>query len=459
MKLPAQNTLVFYNGILHKVLGYSRENNKQPIKAQIMSLWRENNEQIFQKGEIGVKRTVLFDEIEEAPENISTDKEAYLSLLKEPQLLKKLLQETDLVVEGEVEARYSLILSLGSLWVEGEKNMLHTLVNSASSAGKGHVSKAVFDLLPKHLGIYRTRITPTALTYWHAGDNEWSWDGKLLFLDDVSDNVLNSEVLKVMLTEGNKATVTKDQKALEIEITGKPLVWLTTANSEANEEATNRLLFLSLTESEEQTRAIMRRQAEVAAGLREVRDYDFKLRQSLGLLERVKVAVPFSLKLDSLFPSPISMRRDFPRFLGLIKASAALHQYQRARDEQGRVIATWADYDAAQLSFTNYAFDSHGVKLDEKLRKAAEFVLSLLERGINLDDDGRSYVTVSDAQQNTLYGASTWYKNLDKLTAKKILLKGAVEGKGNRPLAVYYKNRDVNKLELPTSREIRENEK
>ena len=49
--------------------------------------------------------------------------------------------------------------------------------------------------------------------------------------------------------------------------------------------------------------------------------------------------------LAALFPAKlIRARRDFPQLLALIEASAILHQQQRERDEQGRIIATEADY-------------------------------------------------------------------------------------------------------------------
>lgn len=457
MKILPQNTVVFYKGIPHKILGYARKNNDSPLRVQILSLWRESEQDIFIQGEQGVKRTVDLDEIEEAPEGVSINKEDYLSVVKNNSLLELLTKESGLKVEGEMKARYSLVLSLGSLWVEGEKNLLHTLINSASSSGKGHVTKAVFDLLPKQLGVYRTRISPTVLTYWHANNEDWSWDGKLLFLDDVSENVLNSEVLKVMLTEGSTATITKDGEAIDLHIPGKPVVWLTTAHSETNEEATNRLLFLGLTETEDQTKAIMKRQADEAAGLREIRDYDFMLRQSLSLLERVKVIIPYAPSLPQHFPSSqVSMRRDFPRFIGLIKSSAALHQYRREKDDQGRVIASWADYDAARMSFTNYAFDSHGVKLSGKMKKAAEYVLDLLNRVVHSTVDGESFITIKDAQNCTVYNGSSWYNILHKLTELKILRKSSIDGEGIKPVSIYLKARDVEELTLPSSEEIRE---
>lgn len=454
----SKNVVVFYLGRPHKFLEYVQpERKKGKFKARLLSLWRESEEEIFIKGEHGVTRVAELEDLEVPPEGVAEEQEHYLALLRQPALLKALVEETSSRVEGEWATRYSLILTLGSLWLEGEKNLLHTLVNSVSSAGKGHVTKAVFDLLPKHLGVYRTKITPTTLTYWHAKDDNWTWDNKLLFLDDVSQALLDSDVFKVMLTEGSIATVTKDQEAVDIHIQGKPLLFLTTAHGEVKDETTNRLLFLSLNETVDQTKAIMQRQAAVASGALAEKEYCFELRNALALLKRVKVVVPFAEKLPQYFPSSqISIRRDFPRFLCLVKASAALHQYNRSLDDQGRVVATLTDYELARQAFLNYSFDAEGVKMTGTKEKAAKFVQDLLERGLHLDDDGQAYITVKDAQTSTLYSSGAWYATLDDLAEKKLLRKANIDGQGNKPLSIYYKGRSSSAFNLPTVREIEE---
>ena len=57
------------------------------------------------------------------------------------------------------------------------------------------------------------------------------------------------------------------------------------------------------------------------------------------------VVIPFGRTLARLVP-PVAtrLRRDFSTVLALIKAHALLHQASRERDDEGRVVATVADY-------------------------------------------------------------------------------------------------------------------
>jgi hypothetical protein len=49
----------------------------------------------------------------------------------------------------------------------------------------------------------------------------------------------------------------------------------------------------------------------------------------------------------------LSARRAFPRFLSAIKAITILYQYQRNKDEHGRLIADIADYAMAYQLFSS----------------------------------------------------------------------------------------------------------
>jgi hypothetical protein len=59
------------------------------------------------------------------------------------------------------------------------------------------------------------------------------------------------------------------------------------------------------------------------------------------------VTVPFAHTLAELIP-PIStrLRRDFRTILSLIQTHALLHQVNRVRDKEGRIIACIDDYSA-----------------------------------------------------------------------------------------------------------------
>jgi hypothetical protein len=64
-----------------------------------------------------------------------------------------------------------------------------------------------------------------------------------------------------------------------------------------------------------------------------------------------QVVIPYAEELARAIPPvAVRLRRDFGAVLRLIKTHAILHQCQRGRDEQGRIVATMKDYaDRAHL--------------------------------------------------------------------------------------------------------------
>ena len=73
------------------------------------------------------------------------------------------------------------------------------------------------------------------------------------------------------------------------------------------------------------------------------------LQRWLELAGERRVVIPFARKLADLLPATaVRMRRDFSQLLTVIQTIALLHQAQRERDGQGRIIATLDDYAAAR---------------------------------------------------------------------------------------------------------------
>ena len=97
----------------------------------------------------------------------------------------------------------------------------------------------------------------------------------------------------------------------------------------------------------ETTRKVLAAQARAAQG--EWSQVDTQREQAafawLELAGVKDAVVPFAADLAEVLPDkPLRIRRDFPRLLQLIKVCAILHQLQRERDADDRVIATLADY-------------------------------------------------------------------------------------------------------------------
>ncbi len=335
------------------------------------------------------------------------------ALLEHPKLINILLDETDKKVVGEGDARKVILLVANGRNVENpcEKASYNLLVGGSSGVGKDYVTSNTLDILPKEETIKRRRITKKVFAYWKNAkfDPEWTWDKKTFYGEDVSNAVLNEDVFKVMLSSGNAtSTIIINQKAVDIEIRGKPVIIITSAEADPKNENLRRLPNIELDESVNQTKAIMLRQSEFAKNGISM-EYDPEVTNSLYLLKRVKVKIPFADKIAKHFPTEHHiMRTNYPRFLDYIKSSCSLYQYQRDRDESYEYfLATKEDYELARVCFAKTINNKNLIPISHNQRKILEVI-----RSNNLSD-----FTVNDIiAKITFMSDRALRTNLDKLT-------------------------------------------
>jgi len=383
-------------------------------------------------------------------------------MLDDPKLFDRItLEELEKTIIGEEKARRAIFLSLCSIWTIGAQ--VHTLVNSESSAGKSYICSKIRDLFPQENYEWRTRTTPAAFTYWHNSkfEPEWSWDGKFVYLEDTSEAIINSDVFKVMCSEGSKATVVIKQRAYDIEIKGKPAMLLTTANAFPTLEILNRFNLITLNETESQTQAVKERQAQYASIWDGEKEHP--TRDIFKLLQRVRVTISFASKLPKYFPNEVRARRDFPRFLDLIKASASLHQMQRKTNEKGVVIAEAQDYEIAREAME---YISTGVPLGLNRRQAMAWetcknlydtkLLDVADKSEKEKEDiGMIGFTAREAWiENPMVSEESWKKMLDAIARRGLLTLhlSEPEGKG-RPSILYSTNTNC-EVSLPKFEDI-----
>jgi len=278
------------------------------------------------------------------------------NILKDKRLWDKIvLDELDKKIVKEYEAREILfVCAMGSLVKNANYCSFNLLIHSDSSAGKDFITKNVLSIVPERSLFSRTRISPTVLNYWkpYLRHGLTSWDGCMLYLPDISESVLNSDAFKLMCSDGSHITITEKGEAKDIEIKGKPVIFTTTATSTPNEEIINRFSIIHLTENEEQTLNIMKRQANKAI-YGNTEKYEENMLNALNFLKRYNVKIPFADKIVRFFPKKrVTERRNFDRFLDFIKAITCVHQLQR-ESEGDYLIAEISDYDKAKDVFMN----------------------------------------------------------------------------------------------------------
>lgn len=361
--------------------------------------------------------------------------------LESPTLFNEITEtEFDKQIVGEIPTRKVIFLcACGRLVENCQIASYNLLVTSSAGAGKDYVVNKVLSILPSQYYVKKTRISPTVFTYWHNAkyEPEWNWDGKVFYTEDISESVMNSEVFKVMTSSGSQATIVIKQRAVDIDIKGKPVVITTTATATPNPELTRRFEFCNLDEGIEQTKEIMKRHSEYAQkGILPCFDKDYT--SAMQYLQRVKVKIPFANLIHSYFPDKnIMMRTKYPRFLDFIKASCAFHQFQRKKDKEGYYIAEELDYEIAREAIKKLASNKYLIPLTINQKKIMAILENLTK---NMLQEGKTEVQFNAQdlliKMNNIMALKNFINNLGLLTSYG-LLKSEIKQQGYKELEFY----------------------
>ena len=363
----------------------------------------------------------------------------YEEILKDPNLLENILQEIGKRVVGEQDTIKAILINACGIWVENYQIASYNLhLNDQPGLGKDYIMKATLEIFPQNNVVYRTKLTPQVLAYWHQDEPTWTWNDKILYIEDISNDLLQSDVFKTMASTGSNATVLIKQKPVDIKINGKPVIMITSYKTHPNDENLRRFPILGCDETAEQTLKIMQKQAQDATtGIETV--YDDDIKQALHLLTPWKVRIPYGVTLPSIFPRNRYMRTHFHRFLDLINASAVLHQFQRKKDD-GYLLATMDDYKIARDVLLKMTSNTEMIPLTRIQKEILSFIRK---------HNGNH--SVPNMAKNLPYTDKTLRLNSDKLVSHGLLKRDTeIIEDSKKPVRVYLCNKPELELELPS---------
>jgi len=263
--------------------------------------------------------------------------------LLDPALLYRIKCELDKDIIGEDKNKLLLFLICVSSFT---KWPLSAIISGSSSAGKSWLMNNVLKHFP-NVEEY-TRITAAAPD--RLGSD---WTNRILKVEELRGTEKAQATLRVWISEGKLKLLTteigEDGKltATTIETNGVPTFVTTVTDPDIDDELLNRLFILSIDESEEQTRQILRFEAKKYMFLgvennEEKNELFESLFESLMFVNRV--IIPYAELLAEKFPIPkgkelsVGPRRDFKKLLFLIGVSAWLHKAQRLIVQKGNNI-------------------------------------------------------------------------------------------------------------------------
>ena len=312
-----------------KELGVSEETIKRDVGAVILALETLVAEQIAAT----LTPTVP---VVTAASMSDAEREAALALLRDPQLLDRILADFERagVVGEETNKLVGYLAAVSRKLPEP----LAIIIQSASAAGKTSLMDAVLAFVPLEERVQYSAMTGQALFYMAETDLKH----KVLAVVEEEGAERASYALKLLQSEGELtiASTGKDPETGKLvthayRVEGPVMIMLTTTAVELDEELVNRALVLSVDEDRDQTRAIHQRQ-------RARRTLDGRLahvakaellalhRNAQRLIEPITIVNPYAPQL-TFVDARTRARRDHEKYLTLIDVVALLHQHQRER--------------------------------------------------------------------------------------------------------------------------------
>jgi hypothetical protein len=377
----------------------------------------------------------LEEKTEISNESTMNDKNSLENAIEQEKLEQEILRDENLLVrivnevhkEGLVnEEKSTLVLIIKiflRLVINASATSSNILVSDKTGSGKDVIVFCVcITILPENHYHHRTDISDKAFDYWQpiirweVDDNgkkipiKDSWNGHVIHLEDPKDDALTGQSFRVMASGGTEVTKVINLVPVTITIDGKPVIIVTSLHATIDEEGQRRWDSLRIDTSEKLTIAVKKKILSRASG-KNNHDKDESFRHAIKfLLSPYSVVIPYAEELDPYLPNNLIMRTQTKKLLDYIKASAVLHQWQREKDEQGRLIATWFDYDYARFVFTILK-DVEGVTLNSA---EEEFIAFLREQN--------GSIPIKDAVEKFKKRSIAWvYDHLDSFVSKGLI--------------------------------------
>lgn len=283
------------------------------------------------------------------------------------------------------------------------------VLKGPSSAGKSYLLEGVLKFFPPRSYFVRSSMSEHALIY-----SKEPLAHRFLVVYEAQGlrpgaeergNIL-AMVVRSLLSEGRikYETVIKTERGPEgrlIEREGPTGLLMTTTAVRLHPENETRTLSITVKDTQEQTRAVMRVQARGGRAVANLEQWH-ALQETLES-EDPRVAIPFAPALAELVPPvAVRMRRDFEVILGLIRAHALLHSSHRGRDETGQILAEIDDYSAVRALVADLVAEAAEVTVSKTIRQTVEAVSRIISGGAT------EVTVVAIARELKLDSSSTW---------------------------------------------------
>jgi len=310
--------------------------------------------------------------------------QACADLAGEPRIVDRMVIELERAgLVGEQRAAKLIYPVLTSRLLD---RPLRAVVKGPSSAGKNHVTPHVLALFPPSAAYRLTGMSERALAY-----GKEPLAHRILAIEEAAGLTggVGAYLMRSLISEGRLRyeTVENGQEGLKprvIEREGPTGLLVTTTALNLEAELETRMFSIPITDSAEQTSAVLRALAARDSGDEGRGAIDAAPWHALQTWLETgdhRVVIPYAGKLaEAIPPVAIRLRRDFPAVLRLIKTHAILHQHQRERDEQDRVVAAIDDYTAIYELVADLVAAGVEASVPQTIRETVDAVSALTKK-------------------------------------------------------------------------------
>jgi hypothetical protein len=268
---------------------------------------------------------------------------------------------------------------------------LHALVQGSSGSGKSHLINVIGQCLPPEDVISMTRVT--SKSFYHYTKDELV--DKLILIQDYDG--LDEEAqyaFRELQSAGNisSSTTYKDRYGNLISavktVRSHFASLLATTKAEVYYDNMSRSVIIGVDESEEQTHRIIEYQNRKLAGLideREEQKAKLFLQNCFRSIKPHEVVNRYADKIKLPLAAKM-LRRLNNHYQAFVKQLTILHQYQRKKDERGRLIAEPQDLKLA----CDILFDAIMLKVDDLDSSLRQF-FDRMKTFIKKEANGKHY--------------------------------------------------------------------
>lgn len=284
-----------------------------------------------------------------APEPGTERHERAMELLRDPGLLDRAASDMERL--GHVGERGTKKLALICGLSARSGRPIQPSTHAQSSAGKNALWDATLSLFPEEMVVRRSGLSAKALFRTEA-----NLKGAVLYLQEVAGSEEASYTIRVMQSDGRleyEATEKMPDGSMRNVVhqtEGPTVIVQTTTQNHLHPENETRVFPIYIDESEEQTGrivgSILREASGEGVNPEERERILRRWRDAIRLLAPGEVVIPYAERIE-IPNSPIRIRRDARRLIDVVRVISWMHQHQREKDPEGRILATEDDFKEA----------------------------------------------------------------------------------------------------------------